>query len=62
MPLFRVWREHRHIGWPALLGFWGVPNLQVINREAHTAKCASEASYRGRIRGAAEAVIPPEHS
>jgi hypothetical protein len=46
VPLFRVWREHRHTPWPSLLGFWGVPNLQVINREAHVEKCADEAQFR----------------
>jgi hypothetical protein len=34
------------LGWPRLLAFWGVPNLQVINRDAHAAKCASEANDR----------------
>jgi hypothetical protein len=48
VPLFQVWREHRDAAWPTLLGFWGVPNLQVINRDAHTAKCAVEAQYRRR--------------
>jgi hypothetical protein len=38
-----VWREHRHTQWPSLLGFWGVPNLQVINRDVHLGKCAEEA-------------------
>jgi hypothetical protein len=46
VPLFRVWGEHRHIAWPSLLGFWGLPNLQAINRDIHTAKCATEAGYR----------------
>jgi hypothetical protein len=46
VPLFRVWRDHRHEGWPKLLGYWGLPNLQVINREAHVAKCATEARHR----------------
>jgi len=46
VPLFRVWRDHRHDGWPKLLGYWGLPNLQVINRDVHVAKCASEARYR----------------
>ena len=46
VPLYRVWREHRDTPWPALLAFWGVPNLQVINRDAHAAKCASEAGDR----------------
>ena len=34
IPLFRVWREYRDAPWPKLLGYWGLPNLQVINREA----------------------------
>jgi hypothetical protein len=50
VPLFRVWQEHRERPWPELLGFWGVPNLQVINRDAHAAKCAAEASYRSLAR------------
>ena len=50
VPLFRVWQEHRHSPWPALLSYWGLPNLQVINREAHVAKCAAEASYRSLAR------------
>jgi hypothetical protein len=50
VPLFRVWGEHRDTAWPALLAFWGLPNLQVINREVHVAKCAVEATYRGRSR------------
>jgi hypothetical protein len=36
--------------WPALLGFWGLPNLQVINRDAHVAKCATEARDRRAVR------------
>ena len=50
MPLYRVWREHRQMHWPALLGFWGLPNLQVINRDAHVAKCATEAQDRRAVR------------
>jgi hypothetical protein len=46
VPLFRVWSEHREASWPRLLAYWGLPNLQVINRDVHTAKCAIEA--RGR--------------
>jgi len=46
VPLFRVWREHRDVPWPRLLDFWGLPNLQVINRDAHAAKCAIEARER----------------
>lgn len=47
VPLFRVWTERRDEPWPALLAYWGAPNLQVINRDAHAAKCAEEAKYRG---------------
>jgi hypothetical protein len=46
VPLFRVWGEHRDKPWPMLLGFWGLPNLQVINRDAHVGKCAEEAQFR----------------
>jgi hypothetical protein len=49
VPLFRVWQEHRRVPWPELLGFWGVANLQVINREAHVIKCAAEANYRAQL-------------
>jgi hypothetical protein len=52
VPLFRVWREHRQTAWPALLDFWGLPNLQVINRDAHRVKCAAEARSRGRSTSA----------
>jgi hypothetical protein len=48
VPLFRVWREHRQTAWPALLNFWGLPNLQVINRDAHRVKCAAEARSRSQ--------------
>jgi hypothetical protein len=49
VPLFEVWRAHRDASWPTLLGFWGAPNLQVINRDVHAEKCAAEArSRRGR--------------
>jgi hypothetical protein len=50
IPLFRVWSEHRNTPWAELLGFWGLPNLQVINRDAHAAKCAAEARDRGAGR------------
>jgi hypothetical protein len=49
VPLFRVWREHREMAWPALLSFWGLPNLQIINRDVHVEKCAAEATSRRRI-------------
>ena len=46
VPLFRVWSELRATPWPDLLGYWGLPNLRVINRDAHVAKCATEAQDR----------------
>lgn len=46
VPLFRVWRELRQTPWPDLLDYWGLPNLQVINRDVHAAKCAIEARDR----------------
>ena len=54
VPLFRVWKEHRDMDWPALLGFWGLPNLQIINRDVHVEKCAAEATSRRRIPERAE--------
>lgn len=47
-PLFRVWRDHRDTNWPTLLDYWGLPNLQVINRDVHAEKSATEASTRRR--------------
>ena len=29
------WSENRDLPQPKLLDFWGLPNLQVINRDAH---------------------------
>ena len=46
VPLFRLWSEYRDAPWPELLDYWGLPNLQVINRDAHVAKCATEAGDR----------------
>jgi hypothetical protein len=55
VPLYQVWNERRDAPWPELLGHWGLPNLQVINREVHAAKCASEARDRRTARlGATE--------
>jgi hypothetical protein len=54
MPLFRVWGEHRDLAWPQLLAYWGFPNLQMINRDVHVAKCADEAKYREQERRNAE--------
>jgi hypothetical protein len=53
VALHRVWREHRDKPWPELLAFWGAPNLQVINRDAHASKTWLEARVR------AEAARPP---
>jgi hypothetical protein len=50
VPLFRVWSEHRDVPWPKLLDFWGLPNLQIINRDIHIAKSADEAAYRQSTR------------
>jgi hypothetical protein len=36
--------------WPKLLSYWELPDLQVINRDAHSAKCAIEARDR-RVAG-----------
>lgn len=55
VPLFRVWNEYRQIPWPSLLAFWGAPNLQVINRDIHVAKCATEADYRRQRKSAVSA-------
>ena len=46
VPLFRVWKDYRTVPWPTLLTYWGLPNLQVINRDVHAAKCAIEARDR----------------
>jgi hypothetical protein len=60
VPLFSVWRDRRLEPWPALLGYWGVPNLQVITRGAHLIKCAAEAGDRAAPpRGSAEPVRRP---
>ena len=57
VPLFRVWEEYRDVPWPKLLDFWGLPNLQVINRDAHVAKCAVETG--GRRAAQSPASEPP---
>ena len=61
VPLFQVWREYRQEPWPDLLAFWGIPNLQVVTREAHTIKCAGEAGGRAKARrtAAEPALISP---
>jgi len=53
VPLFQVWRggERAERAWPALLIYWGVPNLQVINRSAHVEKCGLESASRAVAAG-----------
>jgi hypothetical protein len=46
VPLFRVWSNHWDVPWPKLLDFWGLPNLQVVNRNAHITKSVLEARDR----------------
>ena len=57
VPLYQVWRDHRDTPWPALLAFWGTPNLQVINKGGHLSKSGVEARDRAERRrlGAATA-------
>ena len=59
VPLFQVRRERQDLAWPDLLTFWGAPNLQVINRAAHVAKCSAEAAERARLRAAAQLPAAP---
>lgn len=59
VPLVTAWREHRQTPWPALLRFWGIPNLQAVNRDAHRAKSACEAAHRARARMEPAAHAPP---
>ena len=62
VPLFQVWSERREEPWPALLNYWGLPNLRAINRDAHAAKCAEEATYRVRRRKDTADSAPPTRS
>ena len=57
IPLFRVWGDHRDAPWPELLGYWGLPNLQVINQDVHIAKCANEARDRRSARYQASELV-----
>ena len=52
VPLFEVWRDAERVAktWPTPLIYWGVPNLQVINRAAHVEKCGEESAARARSR------------
>lgn len=58
VPLHRVWREHASLPWPDLLGFWGVPNLQVVNPDSHRAKTSAEAGRRRDLRREVTAILP----
>ncbi|AWN40050.1 hypothetical protein [Methylobacterium durans] len=60
VPLYRVWREHRDAPWPTQLAFWGVPNLQVVNRAVHASKCRDEAGERARTRRGTDPCVPPD--
>jgi hypothetical protein len=57
VPLFQVWTERRSAPWPELLAYWGLPNLQVINRDVHVRKCAAEARHR-RLAASRQAELP----
>lgn len=57
VPLFRVWSDLRDTPWPKLLDYWGVPNLQMINRQVHAAKCADEARERSVARATTPTVL-----
>jgi hypothetical protein len=35
-----------------LFVYWGLPNLRVVNRDAHRAKCAAEAEERMQVKRA----------
>ncbi len=52
-PLFLVWRDLRDQPWTDLLGYWGAPNLQVVNRQAHVTKSSAEAAERAARRAQA---------
>jgi hypothetical protein len=60
VPLYRVWSEYRSTAWPDLLAYWGLPNLQVINREAHVLKGANEARDRSARRSPVTADGAPD--
>jgi hypothetical protein len=42
------------VPWPKLLDFWGLPNLQVVNRDAHAIKSTLEAQDRRVARSLIE--------
>ena len=56
VPLHRIWHKQRDLPWATLLRFWGFPNLQAINRDAHRLKSAAEASHRAAKSADATAV------
>jgi hypothetical protein len=50
VPLFRVWSQYPNAPRPELLAYWGLPNLQMINRDVYAAKSATEARDRRAAR------------
>lgn len=58
VPLYQVWRDHRDAPWPVLLAFWGIPNLQVINKGGHLSKTITEARDRAERRRPDGAIAP----
>ncbi|RXF73580.1 hypothetical protein [Hansschlegelia zhihuaiae] len=58
VPLHEVWRDRRDLPFAKLLGFWGAPNLQVVNAAAHAEKSAREATSRAALRAAAALEAP----
>lgn len=50
VPLHQVWRTHQGTPWPAVLTYWGFPNLQAVSRTAHASKTAAEAGARAGYR------------
>lgn len=55
VPLHEVWRDRRDLPFAELLGFWGLPNLQVVNAAAHLEKSGREAGLRAVFRQGAGA-------
>lgn len=49
LPLHRVWAQERDTPWPRLLAFWGIPNLQVIDKAAHLGKTLAEGQARRAV-------------
>ena len=58
VPLYLVWSQNRTRSWPELLGFWGAPNLQVLNKAAHLEKCSVETTERAVQKAATVLSVP----